>query len=207
MNYLHQFSHFYLSLRWYNLKLVLSIKDSFGKSMKTYLEIQVPLRNDAAWFKNLRSICQNINVRWQMGYYHITMAFIDETPKGVDLCPLLEKYLRTFTAPILTFDKLDAFTSMSGMHIIYLTATEVPQSFMSLVQSIRTDLEFAGCVMNSDFRLHVTLGRVKDPSIQLLTLQNLLGSVNLHAFSQTLIDVDYRVFRGGTIYETHLRRD
>ena len=81
--------------------------------MKTYLEIQVPLRNDAAWFKDLRSICQYIDVRWQMGHFHITMAFIDETPTGVDLCPLLEKYLRTFTAPILSFDKLDAFTSNS----------------------------------------------------------------------------------------------
>jgi len=174
--------------------------------MKTYLEIQVPLRNDIGWFKDLRSICQNIDVRWQMGYYHITMAFVDETPIGIDLRPLLEKYLRNFPAPILTFDKLDAFTSMSGMHIIYLAATEIPKSFISLVQAIRTDMKSAGCVMNSDFRLHVTLGRVKDPRIQLSTLQDLLGEVNLYAFSQTLTDVDYRVFRGGTIYETHLRR-
>ena len=117
-------------------------------NMKTYLEIQVPLRNDVAWFEELRNICKNIDVRWQMGYYHITMAFIDDTPIGVDFRPLLEKHLRSFAAPTLTFDMLDAFTAMSGMHIIYLTATDIPQSFMSLVQAIRSDLKTAGCVMN-----------------------------------------------------------
>ena len=64
--------------------------------MKTYLEIQVPLRYNASWFQELRFACQNIDVRWQMAYYHITMAFVDETPEDVDLRPLLEKHLKTF---------------------------------------------------------------------------------------------------------------
>ena len=89
--------------------------------MKTYLEIQVPLRYNASWFQELRFACQNIDVRWQMAYYHITMVFVDETPEDVDLRPLLEKHLKTFPAPTLTFDKLDVFTAMSGMHIINLT--------------------------------------------------------------------------------------
>ena len=175
--------------------------------MKTYLEIQVPLRNDVAWFEELRNICKNIDVKWQMGYYHITMAFIDDTPIGVDFRPLLEKHLRTFAAPTLTFDKLDAFTAISGMHIIYLTATDIPQSFMSLVQAIRSDLKTAGCVMNSEFRLHVTLGSVKDPNVQLPTLHKLLETINVPASSMTLTDVDYRVFRSGTIYEIRLSVD
>lgn len=172
--------------------------------MKTYLEIQVPLRNDARWFEELRYVCQKINVRWQMGYHHITMAFIDETPVGIDLRPLLDKHLGSFIVPTLTFDKLDAFTSMSGMHIIYLTATDVPQSFMSLVQAIRSDFKSEGCVMNSEFCLHVTLGRVKDPHVQLPTLQKVIEKVYVPAFSLTLTDVDYRIFRGRTIYETKL---
>jgi len=172
--------------------------------MKTYLEIQVPLKNDAEWFEELRNVCQKINVKWQMGYYHITMAFVDKTPISIDLRPLLEKHLGSFIAPTLSFDKLDAFTSMSGMHIIYLTATEVPSSFISLVQAIRSDLKHVGCVMNSEFRLHVTLGRVKDPHLQLPTLRKILETVCVPAFSLTLTDADYRVFRGGTIYETKL---
>ena len=173
--------------------------------MKTYLEIQVPLRYNASWFQELRLACRNIDVKWQMAYHHITMAFIDETPENIDIRPLLEKHLNTFPAPTLTFDKLDVFTAMSGMHIIYLTATDVPQSFLSLIENIRSDMKGAGCVMDSWFRLHVTLGRVKDPHIQLATIQELTESVSLPAFSLTLEDVDYRVFRGETIYEIKLK--
>lgn len=175
--------------------------------MKTYLEIQVPLRNDSFWFVELRRICQDIDIKWQMGYYHITMAFIDETPIGIDMRPILEKHFRTFSAPTITFDKLDAFTTTSGMHIINLTATEVPQSFWAVVQAIRSDFKSAGCVINSEFCLHVTLGRVKDPHVQLSGLQKMLQTISLPAFSLTLTDVDYRVFRSGTIYETKLSLD
>ena len=129
--------------------------------MKTYLEIQVPLSYNASWFQELRLACRNIDVRWQMAYYHITMVFVDETPEDVDLRPLLEKHLNTFPAPTLTFDKLDVFTAMSGMHIAYLTATDIPQSFLSLIENIRSDMKTVGCVMDSLFRLHVTLGRIK----------------------------------------------
>lgn len=173
--------------------------------MKTYLEIQVPLKFNASWFQDLRLACRNIDVRWQMAYHHITMAFVDETPDGVDLRSLLEKHLKTFPAPTLTFDKLDVFTAMSGMHIIYLTATDIPQSFLSLIENIRSDMNAAGCVMDSLFRLHVTLGRVKDPHIQLSAIQELTESVSLPAFSLSLEDVDYRVFRGKTIYEIKLK--
>jgi len=172
--------------------------------MKTYLEIQVPLRYNASWFQELRLACRNINVKWQMAYHHITMAFVDETPENIDLRPLLEKHLNMFTAPTLTFNKLDVFTAMSGMHIIYLTATDVPQSFLSLIENIRTDMKATGCVVDSWFRLHVTLGRVKDSHIQLADIQELTGTVSLPAFSLTLEDVDYRVFRGRTIYEIKL---
>ena len=172
--------------------------------MKTYLEIQVPLRYNASWFQELRLACRNINVKWQMAYHHITMAFVDETPEDVDLRPLLEKHLNMFTAPTLTFDKLDVFTAMSGMHIINLTVTDVPQSFLSLIENIRSDMKGAGCVMDSWFRLHVTLGRVKDTNIQLSAIQELMESVSLPAFSLTLEDVDYRIFRGKTLYETKL---
>ena len=172
--------------------------------MKTYLEIQVPLKYNASWFQELRIACRNIDVKWQMAYFHITMVFIDETPEDVDLCPLLEKHLKTFPSPTLTFDKLDAFTAMSGMQIIYLTATDIPDSFLSLIENIRSDLKDAGCIIDSWFRLHVTLGRVKDPDVQLLPLQELVKSVPLPSFSLSLTDVDYRVFRGKTIYETQL---
>ena len=51
----------------------------------------------------------------------------------------------------------------------------------------------------------MTLGRVKDPHIQLSAIQELTESVSLPAFSLTLEDVDYRFFRGKTIYEIKLK--
>lgn len=172
--------------------------------MKTYLEIQVPLRYDAKWFQDLRSVCQNFPVKWQTGYYHITMAFLDNTPEDVDLLPILDRHIPKLDAPTLTFDKLDVFTTNSGMHIIHLTATDVPQNFLSAIENVRKDMKAVGCRIESDFRLHVTLGRVINPNLNLITIQTLVDKVSFPMFSLTLSDVDYRVFRGKTLYVTKL---
>ena len=47
--------------------------------MKTYLEIKVPISYNAPWFSELRKALKDMPVHWQNGYYHITMAFLDET--------------------------------------------------------------------------------------------------------------------------------
>ncbi|MBR0262397.1 MAG: 2'-5' RNA ligase family protein [Prevotella sp.] len=173
--------------------------------MKSYLEIQVPLRYDATWFQELRTVCQHIPVKWQTGYYHITMAFLDETPEKMDLRPILDRHLTTLAAPTVTFDKLDAFTAHSGMHIIHLTATDVSEDFLSAIERIRTDLKTAGCQIESDFRLHVTLGRVKDANVDVSTIQKLIQTVHLPMSCFTLTDVDYREFRGKVLYNVTLQ--
>lgn len=172
--------------------------------MKSYLEIQVPLRYDAHWLEVLRTALHQVNVRWQMGYYHITMAFLDDTPQDINLCPILEKHLNRLNAPTLSFDKLDAFATRSGTYIIYLTASDIPQNFISVIESIRKELKETGCRIDSDFRLHVTLGRAFDSKIELSKLQEIIGTVSIPSISLTLTDVDYRVFRGKTIYEKKL---
>lgn len=168
------------------------------------MEIYVPISFDASWFKQLRDALGRVAVRWQKGYYHITMAFLDETPEDVNLIPILEKHLKGMNAPTLTFDKLDVFTSRSGTHIIYLTATDVPQDFLTAIDSIREELKAAGCRIDSPFRLHVTLGRVPDRRIKLKMLQNRVETVALDAFSLTLDKVDYREYGEKTIYETKI---
>ena len=173
--------------------------------MKTYLEIYVPISFDDSWFKQLRDALGRVVVRWQKGYYHITMAFLDVTPEDVNLIPFLEKHLKGMNAPTLTFDKLDVFTGSSGTHIIYLTATVIPKDFLSVIDSIREELKAVGCRIDSPFRLHVTLGRVPDRRIKLNMLQNRVESVALDAFSLTLDKVDYRKYKGTTIYETKLQ--
>ena len=173
--------------------------------MKTYLEIKVPIKYDDPWFEELRNHFTGIPVRWQKDFYHITMVFINDTPKGIDMCPLLEKHLANAQAPIITFDRLDAFSTRSGMHIIHLSASEVPKSFHDLTEAIRADMKVVGCVIHSDFMLHVTLGRVKS-FVELSDIKEIKSSVSSPSFTLTLTDVDYRVFRGRTIYKTSLKR-
>ena len=95
--------------------------------MMTYLEIQVSIRYEDPWFKELRSHFSYTPVRWQKGYYHITMAFITETPKGIDIRPILERHLSTAIAPTVVFDRLDAFSIKQGRHIVHLTTSDVPE--------------------------------------------------------------------------------
>ena len=172
--------------------------------MKTYLEIKVPIKYDDAWFEELRGRFSNLHVRWQKDYYHITLVFVNDTPKLIDLCPILKKHFDTALAPELTFDHLGVFDVCSGMHIIHLTASEVPERFLTLIESVRADMKAAGCVILSDFLMHVTLGRLKDYNIQLSELRSLADSFPMPPLSMALTDVDYREFRGKTIYETQL---
>jgi len=174
--------------------------------MKSYLEIQVPIQKNNSWFNELRRALSDIPIRWQDGFYHITMAFLNETPKDVDLRPLFEKHLVGAFAPTLTFDKLDVFTTASGMFIIYLTTTYVPESFREQVDAIRGDMKTVGCCIQSDFMLHVTLGRVRKENVNLTSLKHLIDGVTVPPFTLSLTDVDFRVFRGRTLYETILKK-
>ena len=148
--------------------------------MKCYLEIEVPVRYDALWFKELRDACKGVDVRWQRAWHHITMAFLDEMPVGVDFRGILDQHLKHYQVPKLTFDKVDSFRTKSGMHIIYLSVTHVPKDFEAIVQAIRNDFETAGCKMQSAFKLHVTLGRVTDAAINVRALQRITALALIH---------------------------
>lgn len=148
--------------------------------MKCYLEIEVPVRYDALWFRELRDACKGVDVRWQRAWHHITMAFLDEMPVGVNFRGILDRHLKHYQAPELTFDKVDSFRTKSGMPIIYLSVTHVPKDFEAIVQAIRNDFETAGCKIQSAFKLHVTLGRVTDAAISTRALQRITASIQTH---------------------------
>ncbi|MBO4821833.1 MAG: hypothetical protein J5548_10285 [Prevotella sp.] len=174
--------------------------------MRTYLEIKVPIKYDDPWFKELRSLFADIPVRWQKDYYHITMAFVNNTPKSIDMCQILKSHLTNVVAPELTFDLLDVFSTSSG-YIFHLSASRVPEAFLTLTESIRADMIAAGCLIQSNFMLHVTLGRLRDFNIRLPKLKRMIKTIPLSPFTLTLADVDYREFRGSSIYETQLPRN
>ena len=55
------------------------------------------------------------------------------------------------------------------------------------IENLRSDMKDAGCIIDSPFRLHVTLGRVKASVIQLSSIQEMTKKVSLPAFSLTLL--------------------
>ena len=167
--------------------------------MKSYLEIKVPISFDDYWFRELRDLLDGVDIRWQRGYYHITMAFLDFAPDHVNLVPGLNNILDDAMAPTLTFDKLDAFASGYHRQIIHLTTTDAPADFLALVEDVRHYFKAMGCEIQSDFKLHVTLGRVQDARMNVRKLQDIISQVDLPTFTMELTEVEYRVFRGKSL--------
>ena len=173
--------------------------------MKTYLEIKVPISFDALWFVELREALQDLPVLWQRDFYHITMAFIDDTQLLPDVEAIMHKYLDNAKPVSITFDKLDVFTATNGMLIVNLTATDIPAEFLALVDDIRCDVSCTNSNIQSDFKLHVTLGRITEPKADIDDVGFLIDEINLPPFTLTLDEVEYRVFRGRSIYKNNLQ--
>lgn len=173
--------------------------------MKSYLELKVPIRYVDSWFAELRELLDGVNVRWQRDYYHITMVFLDYAPDNVNLVPGLSERLKDALAPTITFDRLDAFATGGGhKQVIHLTTSHVPEDFLALVQDIRRYMKGKGCDIQSDFRLHVTLGRVQDPRTNLRQIKEAISQVDLPDITLDLSNVEYRVFRGKTLGQWRL---
>lgn len=165
--------------------------------MKTYLEIKVPLNIDVTWYKSLLGSFKDVNTNWQKGYWHITAAFIDNTPLNVDVVGIIDRHLSGVKPMSIELDTLGVFATPSGKSkIIYITASNPPSSLRSLISDIREKLSGAGCVMETAFRLHITLGRVFDDSYDVPELQKILDQVEVEPFKVTLAEADYREFRG-----------
>lgn len=179
-----------------------------GDGKQTYIEIEVPLRQSAEWMGELKQVMREayVPVRWQNGYYHITLAFLERVPSREEVIAIIMRHLESFEAPELTFDKLDAFGKRSGGGVLFLTSTAVPENFMRMVDALRQDLEAAGCMIEADFKLHVTLGRVeRDARVDAERLRELAENVEVPAFSLRLKTVNYREFRGRTLYSLALK--
>ena len=146
----------------------------------------------------------DIPVIWQRDYYHITMAFIDDTQHLPEIETIMQKYLDSAKPVSIIFDKLDVFTATNGMLIVNLTATEIPAEFQALVDDIRCDVSCTNSNIQSDFKLHVTLGRITEPEADIDDVGFLIDEIDLTPFTLTLDEVEYRVFRGRSIYKNKL---
>ena len=173
--------------------------------MKTYLEIKVPISYSAPWFSELRKALKDMPVLWQKGYFHITLAFIDDTQNLPDVKNIMHKYLDHAHPVNITFDKLDVFTAGSGMMIVYLGTNDIPEGFQNLVDDIRRDISCTSSNIQSDFKLHVTLGRITEPEASIDDVGFLIDEIDFMPFTLTLNEVEYRVFRGRSIYKSTLK--
>ena len=174
--------------------------------MKTYLEIKVPISYDAFWFSELRKALKDVPVHWQNDYYHITMAFLDDTRNLPEVKAIMRSYLDNANAVSMTFNKLDVFTTNNGMKIVHLTTDSIPDNFQKLVNNIRNDISAnTSTSILSDFRLHVTLGRITESEADIDDIGFLIDEIDFKPFSLTLNEVEYRVFRGRSLYHNSLK--
>ena len=59
---------------------------------KSYIEIKVPFTYQTDCFDRLRHRLEGLPIHWQPDYYHITMAFMDETHRVEDIKQIICKY-------------------------------------------------------------------------------------------------------------------
>jgi hypothetical protein len=73
------------------------------------------------------------------------------------------------------------------------------------VDDIRDDIDRTGSNIQSDFRLHVTLGRISQPGVDIDDIGFLIDEIDLPPFTLSLHEVEYREFRGRSIYQNTLK--
>ena len=91
------------------------------------------------------------------------------------------------------------------MHIIYLGASNIPEELLLLNKKFREEITNTGSVINLDFYLHVTLGRIMDKGINLDDISSLIDKVKIQPFTVSLNEVVYRYFRGSIISKLVLK--
>ena len=99
----------------------------------------------------------------------------------------------------------DFFTAGNGMQIVHLGTNNVPKGFQTLVDDIRRDISCTSSNIQSDFKLHVTLGRITEPEASIDDVGFLIDEIDFMPFTLTLNEVEYRVFRGKSIYKSTLK--
>lgn len=163
--------------------------------MKNYLELKVPVRWNAVWFGDLRKALKRagIYVTWQNDTYHITVAFMkDDQHVGV-LQKAFGDVLRNAEAPELILNRVGVFRTMSGEELIVnLTSSAPGERFMSLVEKLRSKAEKVGANMESNFRLHITLGRIKTRLASLEQVEEVVKGIDVPPFTLTLQDAEYK---------------
>ena len=184
----------------FKMKSLHRFKSALEVPISDYFAIEVPLYGDANWFLQLKNILKDVPVNWQKDVYHITLAAIHD---GVDFASgyiiMIQRQLEHYHAQSLTFDQLGVFETKKGELVICLKASQSDENFMELVNMVHEQVSkctknWDRCqVIQSKFRLHVTLGRIEAGKISLEEVQRLVSQVQIPAFKLRLSRVYHRI--------------
>lgn len=111
----------------------------------------------------------------------------------MDLRQIIKKNLDAIETPTLTFDKIGAFETTTGLGIIHLGILEIPSQFLSMIESMCNDLKDVGCKMFSNFKLHVTFGRVRQSGLIISIIGYITNTVDLQLLLSGKIQKSNRV--------------
>ena len=159
---------------------------------QNYLEIHVGISTRAKWYLELQNKMKRLLVECKKKKFHITALFMNDDALKDRLVEAFDRTLSHRCEPLLTFNKLEAFTSKSGKeHIVNLTSTQPEVGFTHLIENLRS------CAINlgvriEDYRLHITIARVPVNIISLENLQKLIAGINITEFTLALKTIEYR---------------
>ena len=160
--------------------------------MQNYLEIKIPFRYEAEWFEALRDEAEinRIPVRWQHGYYHITVVFAYDDEKKEELIAAFSRILAAHPVFTMTLDKVDAFAAFK--HVIYLTASHPSPELTSLIDDLRAEAIRLKANIRPDFRLHITLGKVDSAAATIEQVRSMTRSFDMPAFNVRISELEYQ---------------
>lgn len=177
--------------------------------MDTYLELNVPIRRNTKWYRALKCVMRNIVKpnEWKKDF-HITVAFIYNDDHVVELKEAFEKIINASKPISLTLDKLDVFeTKIRKNFVIYLDSSKPSEELLALINDLRSAAKRVGANME-DFRLHITLAEIENPTMPMEQVQNAISSiVHKPSFTIPIIQAKYRYVKGRTIGEWHLKNN
>jgi DNA replication protein DnaC len=74
---------------------------------RNYLELKIPISQYAEWLSNLCDAMakEGIYVKWQNGWYHITVMFIYDNKHVKELQSAFDKMLDNHEVPVMVLDE------------------------------------------------------------------------------------------------------
>ena len=117
-----------------------------------------------------------------------------------ELLDAFERILSKQTPLSLTLDKVDAFVTQSNEEIIVnITSKSPSKEFVALMDKLRTEAKNVVGDIESEFRLHITLGRIDSSKASIEQVRRITDSITVPSFDLSLKEAEFRFYRGSTI--------